>query len=864
MEFSFLLLVIVLIVLIHFKISLKNKVTSIQKSVNELNDKLDKIIETRNTPNSIDTKVKTEDTTIKQSIATAISDIPSLKDRPASIPSVAKDVPQPIPSIKKEPSIPDTTKRIPATNEDKLTRNAAPDSQKAAIVYNVSKKEVSKRTTNKAIQPPKPGFWQRFKDQNPDLEKFIGENLINKLGILILVLGISYFVKYAIDKDWINEPGRVGIGILAGSLVLAIAHKLRKNYAAFSSVLVSGAIAIFYFTIAIGFHEYQLFSQTVAFIILVLITAFSCLISMSYNRIELAVLSLLGGFAVPFMISTGNSNYQVLFSYIAILDIGIFALAYFKKWNLVNILAFICTTLLFISWFGTDMYNESPHYKGAFLFSFLFYLIFIATNIINNVRNKGSFTTSQLFILAINTFVFYAIGMIILSANWSEFRGLFTAALAVLNLGYAWLLYKKFGLDKTAVYLLIGLTLSFITLAIPIQFEGNNITLFWAAEAVLLIWLAQKSKIKNYRFASGIVHILMIGSLFIDWIQTYGSEEIQTIIVNAIFITGVVAVASLIGVWYLLRKETVVLQKHGFCFNPVIYKKIAIIIAIIIGYFVGILEVGYQSYIYFGEEIYSIFILPVIYHLLYCAILCFVLFKNKTNTNHILINVIAIINIIVFTFFLSRLPFLEQEGNLIRTENSQLAFYFQYVALCIIGYFYYLLYKVNEKTGFLTSRIIIWIAAFLIIYTASSELIIHGLKIMNPQLNTAEINTIEVSNDSFDYFTIEEQVTDTLRLATFKIIKTALPVLWGVLAFVFLLIGIKKSIKDLRIIALTLLGITILKLFTYDISNVSETGKIVAFILLGVLILIISFVYQKIKVLVIDEKNIPEKEDEVT
>ena len=87
-----------------------------------------------------------------------------------------------------------------------------------------------------------------------------------------------------------------------------------------------------------------------------------------------------------------------------------------------------------------------------------------------------------------------------------------------------------------------------------------------------------------------------------------------------------------------------------------------------------------------------------------------------------------------------------------------------------------------------------------------------------------------------------------------QIIKIGYPILWGVLSFVFLIIGIKKQNKNLRIIALSLLGLTIAKLFLFDIKNVSETGKIIAFILLGVLILIISFVYQKIKKLVIDEQ----------
>jgi uncharacterized membrane protein len=88
-----------------------------------------------------------------------------------------------------------------------------------------------------------------------------------------------------------------------------------------------------------------------------------------------------------------------------------------------------------------------------------------------------------------------------------------------------------------------------------------------------------------------------------------------------------------------------------------------------------------------------------------------------------------------------------------------------------------------------------------------------------------------------------------------------MPVLWGSLAFLFLILGIKKQSRILRIMALSLLGITILKLFLYDIRNASETGRIIAFIMLGVLILIISFVYQKLKVLVIDDKKTSENHE---
>ena len=101
----------------------------------------------------------------------------------------------------------------------------------------------------------------------------------------------------------------------------------------------------------------------------------------------------------------------------------------------------------------------------------------------------------------------------------------------------------------------------------------------------------------------------------------------------------------------------------------------------------------------------------------------------------------------------------------------------------------------------------------------------------------------------------EYNVQDKLNVIKVQVIKIGYPILWGILSFVLLIFGIKKQWKQIRIIALSLLGLTILKLFVYDINNVSETGKIIAFILLGVLILIISFVYQKIKKLVVDESQ---------
>lgn len=820
---EYILLIVIIVLLFHLSTSLKSKTQGLSEEIRKLNRKLDETLRAQRQP-PFEQKEKAEKIVIDKAPS-----VPPTKEVVKERPLAAAEINPLAPQKKKDPPT-------------KTTRIAAP--------ITTRKREVKKN------------LWERFKEKNPDLEKFIGENLINKIGVLILVLGISYFVKFAIDKNWINEPARVGIGVLAGSLVLYIAHRLRKKYASFSSVLVAGSIAIFYFTIAIAFHEYQLFDQTTAFIIMVLITAFSCLISLSYNRIELAILSLIGGFAVPFMVSTGSGNYLVLFSYIAILDIGILTLAYFKKWHLVTILSFAFTTLLFGSWVIQEMDAETPHYLGALIFGFVFYLIFVIANIINNLRTKGTFSKAQLSILALNTFVFYGIGTLILSHFKPEFVGIFTAFLAVLNLAYALLLYKKFGLDKTAVYLLIGLTLTFITLSIPIQFSGNNITIFWAAEAVLLLWLSQKSKVKLYRFASVLVHFLMLGSLMLDWPSYIISDTDFTILLNPIFITGITVVLSLLAVAYLLRNETVLVSQFKLVFNPVTYRKIANVLAVVIGYFVGLFEVAYQSNNHFESD--ASLAIVVTYHLLFMGIFCFFLNKKRSVFNNKLINVLAVFNSILFAFLFSKIPFSEYKTNIVMEQNIQIAYYLHLLSFVIVGYLCYLVYSTNKKQrvfAVFNHQLAVWGAIFLLVFIASNEVLLQGVHLLGVEVDLEQFNDYGIEN-AHEIYSYEKEfaVQDSLRLVTQKIIKTGLPVLWGILAFVFLIIGVKKRMKQLRIIALTLLGITIVKLFVYDISNVSETGKIVSFILLGILVLIISFVYQKIKVLVIDEDKTPKNE----
>jgi hypothetical protein len=768
-------------------------------------------------------------------------------------------IPRPI--VPKE-VIPEIQEEIIKEEQEDVLQKVAYSSQSLDILEEELPKPTPKIIQERKIIVPEKSWLEKFKENNPDIEKFIGENLINKIGILILVLGISFFVKYAIDKDWINELARVGIGILAGAIVMLVAHKLKANYKSFSSVFVAGAVGIFYLTIGIAFHDYQLFSQTMAFLIMVFITAFSAFVSVSYDRKELAVLTLIGGFAVPFMVSTGSGNYTVLFSYLIILNLGMLTIAYFKKWNLVTILAFIFTSCIYSAWFQSEYVVEKLPHSGAFIFATAFYIIFSIAIVINNLRNKNQFSKIDYALLLANTFFYFGIGLTIIDDGKTHMKGLYTVALALYNLILAFVFYKKYGLDKNAIYVLLGITLSFVTLAIPIQFEGNHITLFWAAEAVVLFWLARKSKITTLNFSAIAVQFLMLISLFMDWdfyYLTY-SKEVLTLITNPIFITGIVCLASLIGSFCFFKSDKENNFYNLFTFENRAYRSILIMTSVFVAYFVGLFEVFYQSHFYIANET-SAFSLSVLYHFLFSAILIYFSLKKKELVAFSLS--LALFNILIYIGLYYNLSFQEMTNNFAGKRSSQIAFITHYLLLICLFYFGSILYSQRnsvEYSKYLNHKLALWILAFFGVYILSNEVMIHSLKFSEITTNIEFLKS--KINYSPDFYGREIFYLEQASLMKTQIIKIGYPILWGIISFVLLILGIKRQNKQLRIIALSLLGLTTLKLFLYDIRNVSETGKIIAFILLGVLILIISFVYQKLKRLVTEDANNSKPQDE--
>jgi uncharacterized membrane protein len=643
------------------------------------------------------------------------------------------------------------------------------------------------------------------------------------------VLGISFFVRYAIAKEWINEPARVGIGILSGGIILGFAHRLREKFKAFSSVLVAGAIAVFYFTIGIAFHEYHIFSQTTAFIIMVLITAFSVFVSIAYNRQELGVLSTVAGFAVPFMVSTGEGNYHVLLSYLAILNVGILIISYYKRWFIVNFTALIATVLVVGAWYLTLIESNALVIHNALLYCTLFYFTFSIAFVINNVLHNTKFAYYEIAALLSTTALYFAIGTHIINELNPYYLGLFSITLGLINIIFAYLVYKRYKFDKNIVYVLIGLALTLATVTLPIQFEGNYITVFWACEAVLLFWLSQKSQLKGFTLAGIIVQFLTLVSLIMD-LNNYIDNTVPYIIgFNLQFLTALMVIGSHMFTYKLFHKHDFSLNYFNVKFNQVPYRILVFDLAIILAYILPLVEIYYQCSAYF-DNVYTTLFFVYLYHMLFTTAASY-LILDKHNRIQFSIFII-LLNMVLYILLAYRLPISEKENTFYGIAGFPYAFNLHYITLILLGYqvWQYVRHRIFNATFPVTIKSMsIWFVTFFVTYLLS-----------------VEINTV--------FLFQAENFTEFYDQKLF-IIKVIFPILWGAIAFGLLLLGIKKQIKPIRILALILLSITILKLFIYDIQDVSETGKIVAFILLGVLILIISFVYQKIKKLVVDNEK---------
>lgn len=714
--------------------------------------------------------------------------------------------------------------------------------------------EITNTPQKNQVTPSKP---IRVKKTKSDLEKFIGENLINKIGIIITVIGVAIGVKYSIENDLISPLTRIILGYFAGLTLLGLALKLKKKYLNYSAVLVSGAMAILYFITFAAYSFYDLFPQLIAFGLMFVFTIFTVIAALNYNKQIIAHLGLVGAYAVPFLLSDNSGKVIILFSYMAIINIGILVIAFKKYWKPLYYSAFLFTWLIFTSWYIFD-YDMEQHYTIALVFLTLFFLIFYAIFLSYKLIKKEEYTKSDIVLLLVNSFIFYGLGYFILDNHetGAQLLGVFTLVNAIIHFVVSAFIYKQKLASKNLLYLISGLVLLFITIAIPVQLDGNWVTLLWAGEAALLFWIGRSKGIAVYEKLSYPLMVLAVFSIVQDWNSAYDYSYYQytqikdfdgriSPIFNIHFLSSLLFVGAFAFISWLARKnqETTLTNKKWLAkvfkiFIPIIFigSLFLSIFLEISNYFnlssidSGIASSDYNSS--FNTFNLSIKKLKIIWLLIYTFIFLSILtlFNLKKIKNYTLGYVSLGLNVFTTFLFLTMGLFVLSElrenyldpihTDLYKTTSYHL--WIRYVSFLFLGILLYASYtfikkqipnKIVRKLFFIGLHITaIWVA--------SSELI-HWLDLAD-------------SNQSY---------------------KLGLSIFWGVYSLFLISFGIWKNKQYLRILGFILFAITLLKLFFYDISHLSTISKTIVFVSLGVLLLIISFLYNKYRNKITDENN---------
>lgn len=648
---------------------------------------------------------------------------------------------------------------------------------------------------------------EEYATSETNFEKYIGENLFGKIGILIFIIGIGFFVKYAIDQNWINETARTLMGYAVGAGMLVLAERLHKRYHTFSSLLAGGAFGIYYLITAIAFHYYALFSHTIAFVILCVTTIFMSAVSVLYDRKELAVTALVGGFIAPFIISTDSSSIISLQIYITILNIGMFCLAMYKKWAILPMVSFAFTYIILWGTTALGSFSDSEAvttYPTLFAFATLFYVIFLLPVVFILRTQYGENTRLGLLgIITANSFIYLIYGDFLLqhfetSSDTTAYLAFFIAAV---NLAiHLYLRFRVEGQD-TLRNLMLGLAVTFASMGIPILFSAANVLMVWAAESVLLLWLFTKEKNRIYELASAVLLLLTLGALaYYRTTDTFIHDTGDSLFFNgAFFVTTFVSIAYyVVAIMMQFNKDLFSDTKRLIAYTP--YNAIAYALGF------SILFLAFRDNFHFHlEQPISEYASLLTANIMFLGGALILRKRFEISENKLAYEISLYLAGILFAMTVWN--YTGPEGLLLRWLMALVTI--AYMAYCMRGR---LLVTSNQR---------------------------------NLHTEYSIISTLM-------WLTLTRLLLITFNEVNFS---TAFSLSLGIAAFILMCIGMRYHSKEIRIVSLAEFGIVIGKLILNDVWAMPALGKIIVFISLGALLLILSFLYQKLKDALFNEKE---------
>jgi len=661
-----------------------------------------------------------------------------------------------------------------------------------------------------------------------DLEQLIGGSLLNWVGIIAVSLAVGFFLKYAFDNDWIGERGQVLLGAVAGTGILAAAEQLRaRGYRSYAYVLSGGGILILYLTVYAARVFYDLIGVLPAFLLMIAVTTTAVLLAARHNAYAIALLGLIGGFLTPVMLSTGVDNQIGLFGYVALLNSGVLALAYFKRWRSLNHMAFISTILMFAGWW-LEWYDETKLWTTLFFLT-LFFLMFNALGVVYNVIKQRPAKWFDISLIITNATLFFSASYLLLAEKHHPILGSYALVWSAFYVLLFYFTYQRHRADKLLTLSYVGAAVTFFTLAAAIQLDLHWVTIVWAMEALMLTWIGLRADTDAPRYAALPVFAFTLLHWFTSDLLGYAYLPNETFVplVNSRAVSAAALIAALAGAVWLYRREGEKVERGE--------REAISAVLILAANVLALTLLTVDAHDYFRARLAAVS--PDDYDA----------YRAIQNTRQFTITVLwAFYALAAFVVGVRRrLPVLRYAALawLCVTGAKILAF-----DAAFYNAAWHLPLVNHTFAAFAAYIAALWYAARLYVHSDNIDERERHKVLVALTIAANLYAIIALSLEATGYFekliragALAERDTRDLRLAQ----GLSLSLVWTLYGGAMLLYGHSRANKLLRVMALVLLTATAFKVFFLDLAALEKFYRIVSFLVLGAILLAVSFLYQQ-------------------
>lgn len=422
-----------------------------------------------------------------------------------------------------------------------------------------------------AFTEPESPTWQDVTDKDSpfngiiqSLKNFIGAgNSWVTIGVGVLIIGLGFFAQYAAKQGLFPVELRLALVALCGIAITAFGWRLREKKFTYALILQGGGVGTLYLTIFATLKLTSFLPLSLAFVLLTIMVLLSAALALLQNSQPMAVLAAIGGFAAPILISSGSGNYVALFSFYALLNIGILWMAHYRLWEWLNLIGFTLTFGIGLIW-GLNSYTHDKFIKVE-PFLIFFFLIYTAVSVMSFLKSavktkRGESIDLVLAFGAPFTFCMLQAYMVKGIPYGLAISSLGLGALYILIARYLW---SRVGeTSRLIVEIFVSSGIVFTNLAIPLALSGQWTSALWAVEGLLLYLFGVRSKRRLLSFF-GLLLQLLGGILFLKDLPAH-----TAVIVNPLFIGGMlVAICAITSAILSQTEETensLTFNEHSF------------------------------------------------------------------------------------------------------------------------------------------------------------------------------------------------------------------------------------------------------------------------------------------------------------